>query len=87
MLKEVNFGEQAGQNEAEDLVGKSNGNIPFDDMCSLLESLGFEERTKGSHHIYTWEGHVDIINLQPLNGKCKLYQVRQVAAIIKELGL
>jgi hypothetical protein len=33
------------------LAGTSDPNIGFDELCSLLSSLGFEKRIKGSHHI------------------------------------
>jgi len=28
----------------------------FDDLCSLLESLGFDKRVKGSHHLFRRAG-------------------------------
>jgi hypothetical protein len=34
------------------LQGKSDANISFDDLRHLLVWLGFEERTRGSHHIF-----------------------------------
>jgi hypothetical protein len=48
----------------------------------LLRELGFDERTKGSHHIFTMEGIPEILNLQPRGAKSKAYQVRQVRNII-----
>jgi HicA toxin of bacterial toxin-antitoxin, len=30
----------------------SDTNIRFDDLCQLLRRLGFEERSRGSHHIF-----------------------------------
>ena len=56
--------------------GSSDRNIDFNDLCTLLETLGFNNRIKGSHHIYFREGIDEIINLQPLNNKAKVYQVR-----------
>ena len=42
----------------------------------LVLSLGFKERIKGDHHIYSKTGIIKIINIQPLNdGKAKPYQV------------
>jgi hypothetical protein len=35
------------------LRGDSDANIRFSDLRTLLVSLGFEERIKGSHHIFT----------------------------------
>ena len=65
------------------LRGTSDGNIPFQGVRSLLRSLGFEERVRGSHHIFTKEGVVEILNLQPkAGGKAKPYQVKQVRQLI-----
>jgi len=48
----------------------------------LLKKLGFEERIRGSHHIFRKEGIVEKINLQRDGSKAKVYQVRQVRNII-----
>jgi len=34
------------------LQGDADSNINFDDLRSLLKRLGFEERIRGSHHIF-----------------------------------
>jgi len=66
------------------LRGTSDANIRFDDLCQLLRYLGFEERVRGSHHMFRREGVEEKINLQRDDGKAKPYQVRQVrAAILK----
>ena len=64
------------------LSGFSDRNMDFDELKSILLKLGFEERVKGSHHIYFKEGIEEIINLQPSNGKAKPYQVKQVRELI-----
>ena len=64
------------------LRGISDANIRFDDLRSLLEALGFVERIKGSHHIFTLEGKEAALNLQADGSKAKAYQVRQVRRII-----
>lgn len=65
------------------LRGTSDVNIPFDGMRSLLRDLGFKERIRGSHHIFTKEGVEEILNLQPKDGgKAKGYQVKQVRQLI-----
>ena len=64
------------------LEGRSDANISFSDLRSLLLHLGFEERTRGSHHIFR---HADVetrINVQRQGSKAKPYQVRQVRAAI-----
>src|SRR5437868_4704450 len=69
------------------LRGTSDANIGFDDLCGLLRHLGFDERLKGSHHIFTREGVFEIINLQPKGSKAKPYQVRQVRDVIVRNGV
>ncbi len=64
------------------LRGSSDANIPFNELCGLLKHLGFAERIKGSHHIFTKEGVEEILNLQPKGGKAKPYQVKQVRRVI-----
>jgi hypothetical protein len=64
------------------LLGTSDANIPFTQLCQLLTKLGFDERIRGSHHIFTKEGVEEILNLQPKQGKAKAYQVKQVRKVI-----
>jgi hypothetical protein len=64
------------------LRGTSDANIPFDGLCALLGSLGFEERVRGSHHIFTHESVPEILNLQPRGSESKPYQVKQVRQVI-----
>ena len=64
------------------LRGTSDANIAFTDLCQLLKSLGFDERIRGSHHIFTQTGIGEIINLQPMNNEAKPYQVKQVRNLI-----
>ena len=65
------------------LAGLSDKNIKFNELRNLGRDLGFKERIKGDHFIFTKTGIVEIINLQPLkNGKAKAYQVKQVRNII-----
>lgn len=64
------------------LRGTSDANIAFADMCWLLHQLGFEERVRGSHHIFSRDGVEEILNLQPKGSKAKPYQVKQVRSVI-----
>jgi len=64
------------------LRGTSDANIAFAGLCRLLEDLGFEERIRGSHHIFTRANVEEILNLQPKQGKAKAYQVKQVRGVI-----
>jgi len=69
------------------LRGTSDANIRFGDLRTLLEGLGFTERIKGSHHIFTREGVEEILNLQPKGTKAKPYQVKQVRTVILKYRL
>lgn len=69
------------------LRGTSDTNIAFADLCSLLRHLGFEERIRGDHHIFTRDGVDEILNLQPKGAKAKPYQVKQVRNIILKYKL
>ncbi len=69
------------------LRGISDANIRFDELCALLRHFGFEERTKGSHHIFRKPGVEERINLQREGSKAKRYQVRQVRAAILKHGV
>lgn len=70
------------------LSGQADSAIRFLDMCSLLRRLGFEERVRGSHHIFARQGVVEILNLQPRTDRsAKPYQVRQVRGVLLRYGL
>ena len=69
------------------LSGASDQNIPFADLCWLLERLGFDECIRGSHHIFTRTDVAEIINLQPNGKQAKAYQVKQVRQIILKYKL
>ncbi|MCZ2342157.1 MAG: type II toxin-antitoxin system HicA family toxin [Bacteroidales bacterium] len=68
------------------LTGTADANITFLEMCGLLLSLGFTERVRGSHHIFTHEAVAEILNLQSKGAKAKPYQVKQVREIIVAYG-
>ena len=62
--------------------GESDANLAFDDVCLLLRHLGFEERVRGSHHVFRKAGVEEKLNLQESGGKAKPYQVRQIRAML-----
>jgi virulence-associated protein VapD len=64
------------------LRGNADANITFSDLRNLLRALGFEERIRGSHYIYTKEGVEEILNLQARGSKSKPYQVKQARQVI-----
>ncbi|MDY6785344.1 MAG: type II toxin-antitoxin system HicA family toxin [Cyanobacteriota bacterium] len=69
------------------LDGTSDANISFNELCQLLKRFGFEERVRGSHHIFRKEGIEEKPNLQADGNKAKAYQVRQVREIILKHNL
>lgn len=64
------------------LHGRSDANIYFADMCALLKKLGFDERIRGDHHIFTKDDVEEIVNLQPKGSQSKSYQVKQVRSLL-----
>lgn len=69
------------------LHGVSDANISFDDLCHLFKQWGFDERIRGSHHIFRKEGIAERINLQRDGSKAKTYQVRQIRNMILKYKL
>jgi hypothetical protein len=69
------------------LVGGADANTGFDALCALLRRLGFQERTRGSHHVFRRVGVEELVNLQRDGDKAKVYQVRQVRAVLVRYGL
>lgn len=70
------------------LSGRSDANIPFSDLCHLLERGGFTRRQGGGSHVIFHKPTVEeILNLQPIGSKAKAYQVKQVRNIILKYQL
>ena len=69
------------------LSGASDADIDFSELCQLLKRLGFDERVRGDHHIFTKSGVAEIINLQPKRNKAKAYQVKQVRDLMLKYQL
>ncbi len=69
------------------LSGTSDANIPFYELCGVLKYLGFEERIRGSHHIFTRDDVEEILNLQPKGNKSKPYQAKQIRNVILKYKL
>jgi hypothetical protein len=67
--------------------GECDTDIDFTELCGLLTYFSFQERIKGDHHIFTKDGVVEIINLQPVSGQAKPYQVKQVRKLIRAYHL
>ena len=65
------------------LGGKSDKNFAFNDLCYVLERAGFQLRHgRGSHRVYYKEGVIEIVSVQPRDGKAKPYQVKQVRELL-----
>ena len=69
------------------MSGRSDENIGFDELRSLIARLGFNERIKGDHYIFYRDGVSEIINIQPKGGMAKPYQVKQVRNLILKYKL
>jgi hypothetical protein len=69
------------------LAGGADTNVEFASLRRLLTRLGFEERVKGDHYIFTRDDVSEIINLQPRGKKAKPYQVKQVRSILVKYRL
>ncbi len=69
------------------LRGTSDANIAFEDLRDLLRRLGFEERIRGSHHIFRKNGIEEKINIQKEGSKSKPYQVRQIRTLLLKYRL
>ena len=68
------------------IAGKRDRNIRFADLCKLVCNLGYTERIRGSHHVFT-KPELPIISLQADGANAKAYQVRQVRKVIYQCGL
>ena len=64
------------------LSGFADANVDFEELRDLLKRLGFEERVRGSHHLFRKPGVEAKINLQRDGAKAKPYQVRQVSSVL-----
>lgn len=69
------------------LTGTSDNNIKFSELRQLLKKLGFEERVRGDHYIFTRNNVEEIINIQPKGSQAKGYQVKQIRNLIVKYGL
>lgn len=69
------------------LSGTSDYNIRFNELTGMLKTMGFQERIRGSHHLYSRQGIRELIDLQPEGGMAKAYQVRQVRKIFENYNL
>ena len=64
------------------LRGTSDASFTFEELRRIVLRLGFDERIRGSHHIFSRPDVPEILNLQPKKGRAKAYQVKQVRDVI-----
>jgi len=64
------------------LSGTSDANIDFKLLCKIITRLGFRERIRGDHHVFSRPDIDEILNLQPMKSKAKPYQVKQIRNLI-----
>jgi len=69
------------------LSGRKAQSVKFNELTHLLLAMGFNERIKGSHHIYYRQDIEEILNLQPIGSQAKAYQVKQIRNIILKYHL
>jgi hypothetical protein len=70
------------------LRGTGDANVTFADARYFLRRLGFQERIRGSHHIFVRDGVEEILNPQPRSGgMAKPYQVKQVRQVVLKYQL
>ncbi len=67
--------------------GNRDANLDFESMRRYLMALGFTERVRGSHHVFARHGLERPFNLQESDGRCKLFQVRQIRKVLARLNL
>ena len=60
------------------LGGASDAHSSFAQLGHMLRDMGFDERIRGSHHVFRRHGIEEMINLQCERDKAKAYLVRLV---------
>jgi hypothetical protein len=62
--------------------------VDFDDFTRLAEAFGFRaDRVGGSHRHYHHPRLPEVLNLQPLRGEAKPYQIRQFLSLVESYNL
>lgn len=69
-------------------VERNPQNVRFQDLCRLIEWFGFHPKGgKGSHKTYFHPGVREILDVQPLGGDAKPYQIRQLIRVVQRYQL
>lgn len=69
------------------MLRRSDASVSFNGRCTLLKKLGFEERIRADHCIFTMRDIEEILNLQPKGKMAKPYHVKQVRNTILKTNL
>ena len=72
--------------EAIEGIRRNPRNVRFEDLRKICDRYFGESRQRGSHLFYRvpWQGE-PLVNIQPVRGMAKPYQVRQVLKAIDTL--
>lgn len=72
--------------EAVERIRRNPRNVRFDELRKLCDRYFGQPRQRGSHLFYRvpWGGE-PLVNIQPVRGMAKPYQVRQVLKAIDRL--
>lgn len=63
-------------------------NVRFRDFCRLIEWFGFQPKGgRGSHQTFFHPGVREILDVQPLGGEAKPYQIRQLIRLVQQYKL
>ena len=63
-------------------------NVSFSDFTDLVRGYGFElERISGSHHIFRHPTIPEKLNLQPINGEAKPYQLKNFLRLVSHYDI
>lgn len=63
-------------------------NVAFGDFRRLAETFGFRlVRVTGSHHAFSHPKVPELLNLQPVSGEAKPYQIRQFLRLVERYDL
>jgi len=63
-------------------------NVRFEDFCKALEIFGFKYRGgRGSHRVFTRKGIREILTIQHVKCRAKVYQVKQFLKLVERYNL
>lgn len=70
------------------IASGATANVDFADFRRLVEAYGFRLiRVTGSHHAFGHSRVAELLNLQPVSGEAKPYQIRQFMRLVERYNL